>query len=302
MTVGGSGTLGGNGTVGIVICDGNIAPGSNPGILTTSNVVFSPSGDFFVELTSTTLGAGYDQLNVRGTNYLTNAVLHVAPAFTTPAAVSNQFVILNNDGVEAITGVFSGLGEGATVTSGGYTFRINYHAGTFNNDVMLTLLDMPGAGAAFVSSGNGDAIIDPNECDNLSIVIKNKTGSTMTGVSATLSSITEGIAVTQPFAPYPNIAGNGTGTNPGAQYRLTVSGGSCRPVLNIAAAPANKAHLDWTTAAGGYLLESTNVLVNGGLPLWGAVSNTPIVFGGRYHVTNNVTSSNVFYHLSKPVP
>src|ERR1017187_10932863 len=51
-----------------------------------------------------------------------------------------------------------------------------------------------------------------------------------------------------------NIIANTTAST--APYRLTVSGGDCRPVLNITPVGANNVRLDWTTAAAGYGLES----------------------------------------------
>jgi len=44
------------------------------------------------------------------------------------------------------------------------------------------------------------------------------------------------------------------------------------------------------------------VLVTGGSPVWGLVTNNPVVSSGRYHVTNAVPATNLFYHLRKPVP
>jgi hypothetical protein len=60
--------------------------------------------------------------------------------------------------------------------------------------------------------------------------------------------------------------------------------------------------LDWTTAAIGYGLETTNALVNGGSPLWPPITTVPTVINSRFNVTNNVTFSNQFYHLRKPLP
>ena len=85
-------------------------------------------------------------------------------------------------------------------------------------------------------------------------------------------------------------------------YTLQVSGGDCRPALNVTALPGNKALLDWTTAAVGYGLETTNVLVSGGSPFWTPIATVPVVINGRFNVTNNVTPSNQFYHLRKPLP
>ena len=209
VTVGGAASLGGTGTVGIVVCSGNLLPGTSPGILTASNLTFTASGDYHVELTGLLPGMDNDQMNVRGTNSLANAVLHVMPAFVTPVALSNQFTILNNDGAEAVTGTFLGLANNATFTTAGYGFRINY-----GNDVQLTLVDLPGASTGTaVSAGNGDGVIAPNECNHLSIVVTNKTASPMTGVSASLASLTAGVWITQPVSPYPDLPANGRGTN-----------------------------------------------------------------------------------------
>jgi len=206
-------TLGGSGTVGPIAAMGNISPGNSPGILTSSNVTFASSGQYTVDLTGPTPGVGYDQLNVRGTNTLANATLTVIPAFTTPAAIGQKFIIINNDLSDAITGTFNGLAEGATNTAGGYKFTISYAGGT-GNDVVLTLTALPGAVAgSTVTSGNGSHGIDPNDCNNLSLVITNTAGTPMTGINVTLSTTTEGVLITQPYATCPNIPANGSGTN-----------------------------------------------------------------------------------------
>ena len=137
-------TLGGTGTVGIITANGIISPGNSPGILSSSNVNFSSSGNFRVELTGPNPGVGgYDQLNAGGTVSLANATLNVIPNFTTPVAIGQQFTILNNDLADAITGTFGGLSNGSLFSAGGYTFRINYNGGT-GNDVVLTLWGVPG--------------------------------------------------------------------------------------------------------------------------------------------------------------
>ena len=207
-------TLGGSGTVGTIAASGNISPGTSPGILTSSNVTFTSSGNFTVELTGPNPGVGgYDQLNVTGTASLANATLNVIPAFTTPVAIGQKFIIINNDLSDAITGTFNGLAEGATITVGGYKSTISYVGGT-GNDVVLTLTSIPGAvTGSTVTSGNGSHGIDPNDCNNLSLVITNTAGTPMTGINATLSTTTEGVLITQPYATYPNIPANGSGTN-----------------------------------------------------------------------------------------
>jgi autotransporter-associated beta strand protein len=213
VTVDAGATLGGSGTVGTITASGSISPGSSPGILTSSNVTFTSSGQLTVELTGPTPGTGYDQLNVRGTNNLASAMLNLNLAFTTPVALGQQFTIINNDGADPITGIFAGYPEGATFLQNGYTVAISYVGGT-GNDVVLTLTSVPGAVAgSTVTSGNGNAAIDPNECDALRLGITNTSGMAMTGVSATLSSADPNVLVTQPASTYADVPSGGMSTN-----------------------------------------------------------------------------------------
>jgi len=227
-------TLGGSGTVGFLAAAGSISPGNSPGILTSSNLTFTSSGNFSVELTGPNPGiGGYDQLNVRGTNNLANASLTVIPAFTTPVALGQQFVIINNDLADPITGTFNGLPQGSTITAGNYKFMISYIGGT-GNDVVLTLTSIPGAviGSA-VTSGDGNHAIDPNDCNSLYLVITNKSGSPMTGISATLSAATPGVIITQPDSAYTNIATGGTGANTTPFQISTLPDFVCGTVINL---------------------------------------------------------------------
>jgi autotransporter-associated beta strand protein len=217
VTIGASGTLGGKGTVGNItnMLGGVLAPGSSTAILTCSNVIFSgSSSDFTVELNGTNPGSGYDQLNVHGSVNLGGAALNVIPGFT-PFDAPQQgstFTIINNDGADAVTGTFAGLPNNAVFTNG-LQFRINYASGD-GNDVVLTITNIAiGVVSASVSAGNGDTIIQPNECDLLSMVITNFSGAPVTNVFATLLSKTPNIYIVQPFSTFPNLAANGRATN-----------------------------------------------------------------------------------------
>jgi hypothetical protein len=86
----------------------------------------------------------------------------------------------------------------------------------------------------------------------------------------------------------------------GGSYTLDVSGGDCRPVLNITSIPGNRVQLDWTTASAGYGLESTNIVTAS--PPWPPVTNVPTAFNGRFLVTNSISTTNRFYLLRKPLP
>lgn len=63
------------------------------------------------------------------------------------------------------------------------------------------------------SGGNGNGIIEPNECNNLNVTILNDGCLLGSGVSAMLSTTTPNVTVTQPNSPYPNTAENATSVN-----------------------------------------------------------------------------------------
>ncbi|HRZ93583.1 MAG TPA: hypothetical protein P5022_11805, partial [Candidatus Paceibacterota bacterium] len=127
------GVLGGTGVVGRVTSTGGLlSPGLSPGTLTSSNALFDSATDFRIELTS----AGADQLDVHGKVGLANASLVLTAPGLLPAE-GQQFVILNNDDTDAITGSFAGLAEGALVTAGPRQFLITYAGGSGNDVVLL---------------------------------------------------------------------------------------------------------------------------------------------------------------------
>lgn len=217
------GSLGGTGTVGsvsVVNTSGQIWPGNHLGTLTTSNLVYNAAGHLAVELHGPTAGVDYDQLLVNGTNQLNNAFLDLDMSFTQPVALGQQFRIINNDGTDPINGTFAGAPPTSTWTQNGYTVAISYTGGS-GNDVVLTLTQLPAAaGAAAVTAGNGDHLIDPSECNNLSLIITNASSQPMTGISGTLSSSTRGVMITQPYSSYPDLSAGAAGPN-SAPFQLS---------------------------------------------------------------------------------
>ena len=67
--------------------------------------------------------------------------------------------------------------------------------------------------AVSTSGGNGNGIIEPNECNNLDVTILNDGCLLGTGISAVLSTTTPEVTITQPNSPYPDTAENATATN-----------------------------------------------------------------------------------------
>src|SRR5262249_10706660 len=107
-----------------------------------------------------------------------------------------------------------GLPSGSPITSGFFNFTISYTGGSGANDVVLTLTNVPGSATRVdTTTGNGNHVVDPNECNSLDLVISNKSGATMSGVTATLSCSNLAVAITQPYSDYPNVPASGSRTN-----------------------------------------------------------------------------------------
>ncbi len=86
-----------------------------------------------------TAGTLYDQLQVTGAVDLNGATLTLSRAAGYVPSGSTPLVLIANDDIDAVTGTFSGLTEGAFVTFPGDArpmFTISYHGGT-GNDVVL---------------------------------------------------------------------------------------------------------------------------------------------------------------------
>jgi autotransporter-associated beta strand protein len=132
VTVSG-GTLGGSGVISnrVTISAGTNAPGTPVGIQTVaSNYTVSAGGTVRISLNGTNAGSQYSQVAVRAGN---SGVVTLAGALNvaaTPGLPTNTtFVIIDNDGTDAVSGTFSGLQNNATFFQAGYTWRISYADG-----------------------------------------------------------------------------------------------------------------------------------------------------------------------------
>ena len=149
VTVAGGATLGGTGTVNgtvTVMSAGTLAPGLSPGILATGDLTLNSGSTLTIELAGNGPAGdpnGYDQVNVTGLVSLGNATLTIDTTGLTAGEVAQgqAFVIINNDGSDAVAGVFNGMPEGTTVVANaagsGLDIRITYVGGVGNNDVVL---------------------------------------------------------------------------------------------------------------------------------------------------------------------
>jgi autotransporter-associated beta strand protein len=153
-------TLGGVGTIGAAVTvysGGSLAPGNGGnrnGPLSVPSVTLASGANFKVDLNGWFAGSGYDQLIVRSGG-ATISGSHLAITVGAGLYLGQTFKILNKQSSGAVTGTFA---QGNSITTGGYSFSINY-AGGDGNDIVLTVTNTPtittavGAGPRFLGNG-----------------------------------------------------------------------------------------------------------------------------------------------------
>lgn len=164
-TVASGATLGGTGSLGPVSVQsgGHLSPGSSPAILDTGNLSLTSGSEVVIEIGGTTPGdaaTNHDQLNVTGTVDLGGATLTLSTFNGYVPTPGSQFVIVNNDSNDAITGTFNGLAEGASISNflgSSLTATISYIGGT-GNDAVISIPDAVSVAvspASVAESGSG---------------------------------------------------------------------------------------------------------------------------------------------------
>jgi len=87
------------------------------------------------------------------------------------------------------------------------------NGGTTNYSTCLNGSPKFSVNSSTVSGGNGDTVINGNECNSLTVDLKNAGCAGATNVSAVLSTTTPGVSVEQPNSPYPNMPHGNSATN-----------------------------------------------------------------------------------------
>ncbi len=183
VTVESGGTLQGTGSIApnctlTVEPGGVVAPGHSPGCLASGNVIFS--GTYQAEIAGTTPCTGYDQLQVTGTVDLSGSTLTTSLLNGFVPTTDNSFTIIQNDAADSVTGTFTGLPEGATVTIGSSVFKISYTGGD-GNDVTLTAQAIPGVpetGVETINSNLPHVVLILTMAAGALIVVSKKTKAT----------------------------------------------------------------------------------------------------------------------------
>ena len=144
---------------------GEVSPGFGPGsfaVLTFgANYTQNSTGRLDIEIGGLAAASEHDQLDVIGGVTLAGTI-NVSLLGVYVADFGDQFVIVNNDGTDAIVGTFAGLSEGETFTVGTSQFEISYVGGD-GNDVTLTATNLPPtaeAGGPYTVDEGGSIMLD----------------------------------------------------------------------------------------------------------------------------------------------
>ncbi|MFO0940973.1 MAG: PKD domain-containing protein [Pirellulales bacterium] len=286
-------TLKGTGSfTGNVLNQGTVAPGNSPGIVTINgNYTQSSGASLQIELQGTNPTVpDFDQLFVNGAVSLAGT-LDVSLLGGFNPSVGNSFKIIDNDGSDAITGTFTGLPEGATVSGGGATFQISYVGGTGNDVVLTTTSAVP-----FVVTNNNDS--GAGSLRQAVLNANNHPGAdTITFDNSFLSAQT--IALNS-LLTVNDATGSTTITGPGANL-LTINAAASATGFDIFTASsisgikfANASQFAVFVHSGNSTI-STSTFANNvtGLVVFGVVSSDTNVFQGNATGLNNHASVTV---------
>lgn len=142
------GLLTGRGYVGAITANlgGTLAPGFGgpqyESALHARDVTLNGNTTFRTVLTSSSPDFEGHKLQVAGTVNLGGSALVIDVYSNFKPTNAANWIIIENDGTDPITGTFAGLAEGGTVAGEGWLFRISYTGGT-GNDVTLTRVAPP---------------------------------------------------------------------------------------------------------------------------------------------------------------
>ncbi|WP_066253511.1 Ig-like domain-containing protein [Hydrogenophaga flava] len=152
-TLAGSGILGGDVTV---QNGGTLAPGNaGAGNLTVNgNLTMNAGSTLALDINGATAGTGYDRVVVNGAVDVSGATLAVNHGYT--AGNGETYAVVVNDAADAITGTFSGVGEGGAFNaSGNGTELTASYIGGSGNDFTLTAPIAPVVTSVSSSTADG---------------------------------------------------------------------------------------------------------------------------------------------------
>jgi hypothetical protein len=141
---------------------GTLSPGLNDAgrISFPAGLNLNSNATLIIDGSGPAPGTAYDQLTVTGAVVLAQCSLQVTALPNVPAGT--KFIVIDNDGVDAVGGTFAGLPENAPLTVGAQTFHIHYADGTGNDVALVRAGVMTGPWLVFQGMTNGSWIFNAN--------------------------------------------------------------------------------------------------------------------------------------------
>lgn len=244
------------------------------GMGATGTLSFANNPTLLLTINSTS-GGQYEQLSVTGGVNLTGIGLAFQGTPSIPGTPT--LTIVNNDGTDPITGIFTGLPEGATISNflnSGRNAKISYVGGD-GNDAVVTILPLNTAPSITAASGLSRQAGSNASNSTIATVSDTESGAggvTVTvngGASATVNGVTVSSIVNTNGTVTANIVADCVSSN--ASFTLTASDGSLTTnatlnvtvVANTAATPGNYSTANVTVGQGTTVMPSAAPTDNG---------------------------------------
>jgi subtilisin-like proprotein convertase family protein len=187
-----------------------------------------------VELSTGNGGSGDNYINTVFDDEAAVSITEGTAPFTGSFKPEGSLSVLdgkNAQGVWALEVTDHATGDTGTLNSWSITFTypaqscgpsLEYQTSTFTDTCSGT------------GSGNNNGVIDAGEDITLQITLHNNGTSGTTGVSATISTTTPGITITDNYATFPNIPADGTGTSEANHFSFKVGTSvTCGTTINF---------------------------------------------------------------------
>jgi hypothetical protein len=115
---------------------------------------FNLNGTYQAEIAGPTACTQYDQVVATSSVVITNGTLQPSIISGFIPTVGQTFTVINNTSANPISGVFTNLPEGSTISADGYDFKLSYVGGD-GNDVTLTVIGAtPASGSGSGANGS----------------------------------------------------------------------------------------------------------------------------------------------------
>jgi hypothetical protein len=141
-------------------------------------------------------------------------------------APANPFMLQERDAIIMAASALPAVPEAAAdvndVREGFRRRGMGFSAMTISSTSVVEAFDgwTLAAGTGIVTTGNN--LLEPNECNELTIPVTNNGAATATNIQGVLSTTTPGITVTQPNSAYPDIPSGGGPVNNTTPYQVQV--------------------------------------------------------------------------------